>query len=54
VVHDIVEVNILSYDPGTVNNLVDSALVKDVVAILEVNYNITSPISNPSIAPMMS
>ena len=48
----VVEVNAPPYDPGAVNNLVDSTLTKNVVAVPELSYDVTLSISNPSIVPI--
>jgi len=40
------------YDPSTVNNLVDSVLAKDVVAVPEVSHDVTPFISDPPITPV--
>ena len=48
----IVEIDAPPYDPGAVNNLVDSALAKNVVAVPEVSHNVTPSISDPPITPV--
>jgi len=48
----VVEVDAPPYDPGAVNNLIDSALAKDVVAVPEVSHNVTPSISDPPITPV--
>ena len=48
----IVEVDAPPYDPGAINNLVDNALIKDMVAVLEVSYDVTPSIPDLSVAPV--
>jgi len=40
------------YDPSAINNLVDNALTKDVVAVPEVSHNVTPSIPNLSVTPV--
>jgi len=45
-------VDALPYNPGAIDNLVDNALTKDMVAVPEVSHNVTLSIPDPSVAPV--